>query len=250
MSWFTTEVPTRFIQLAKTFYAELEKFFASEEKTIAKPASTAQIKKDIVSFKQGDKKWGATKLGFSKTDSIHGFGCAMTSLTMAATYLGSPTKYWTPKLKPTQLTPLMANNIMKKANVFTANTYMLYLVGGAKSLGMKGVDSGVGKRLAASARSKIDECFSKGGLVLAHVDYKKSWKGDHWILLTQRTSGGTYRGIDPAYGKTLTLYTTPSESNGMSPHVLLYGRGDSFGAKTPAKIKSYKVVRYVALYRA
>lgn len=245
-TWFSFDVTDIFISTANKYYDEMSSLLESDDKPApAKPA------KQVTAFRQGDKRWGKEKLGNSKTGSIHGYGCALTSLTMAATYLGSSTKHWDKNLTPKQLTPLVANNIFKKANVFSANSYMLYITGGAKALGMTGKDSGIGKKISSSARTTIDQQLTNGGLVLAHVDYKKSWKGDHWILITQRTSEGSYKAIDPAYGKTLTLYTAPDAGITTSKHAILYGRGSSFSTAIPDKVKDkvkqYKVVRYVTL---
>jgi len=198
-------------------------------------------------FRQGDPRWGKTKLGHSPRASIHGYGCAMVSLAMASTYLGTPSSHWPAGLDPQDMTPLKTNNILKKAGAFAKSSYMLVIVKGAEALGMKGEDSGVGKRLTYKNRSAIDHTLRNGGLVMAHVDYKSSWTGDHWILLTHLGSDGTYQGIDPTYGKTITLYSTPDTPIINEPHVLMYGRRSSMGAKTPESVSNYRVVRYVTL---
>ena len=241
-----TTVNASFMSIANTYYDEMNGVCHSEPSpwmnTIPK-----QTQQNVIAFRQGDRRWGKEKLGYSKKGTIHGFGCAMTSLTMAATYIGSPTQHWDKDQAPKNLTPLVVNNIFKKAGVYKADTYMLFIVLGAKALGMNGTDSGVGKKINSTALLKIDQTLSKGGLVLAHVDYKKSWKGDHWILLTQKLNNSAYRAIDPAYGKTLSLHKSPDKHIKPVDYAVLYGRSNSFEVKTPSNVSHYKVVRYVLL---
>lgn len=208
--------------------------------------SEPTVNSQINPMRQGDKRWGKTKLGNSATGSIHSYGCAMVSLTMAGTFLGERTDHWPKNLDPQDLTPLKVNEIFKKSGVFTANSYMLYIVGGAKALGMEGKDSGIGKKLQSSAIATIDAAL-KTGLVLGHVDYKRSWKGDHWILLTDKNSDGSYLGIDPTYGKPVTLYTSADSHETHASYALLYGRSTSMGENTPDNVKGYKLVRFVTL---
>ena len=189
-------------------------------------------------------------LGNSTKGTIHGYGCAMTSLTMAATYMGARTRHWPINLKPSQLTPDIANNIIKKAGSFSKGSYMLWIVGGAIALGMDAKDSGVGQKIKSSDRLKIDEAL-KTGLVLVHINYKKDWIGDHWILLTHKNSTGAYVAIDPAYGKNIQLYASPDAGTPKKDHILLYGRSSSAEAsasqKVKDKIKQYELVRFVTL---
>jgi len=221
----------------------------SKKSSLSKGSSTCNDGEGlpkITALRQGDSRWGKTLLGNSKSGSIHGYGCAMVCLTMSATYLGSKTKYWAENDTPEKLTPLIVNGILKKAGAFTANSLMLYIVGGAKALGMDGSDSGVGKKQKSTAISEVNQAL-KDGLVMAHVDYKKDWKGDHWILITGKNCDGSYNAIDPAYGKNLKLFTTPGAGKATNRHILLYGRGTSMSPKTPEKVKHYKVVRFVTL---
>jgi hypothetical protein len=246
LTWFKSDATSNVEKLADSFYKEVAKFLEVKSE-VAGPKPVGLSKVTVEPFRQGDGKWGSIKLGNSSTGTIHSYGCAMVSLAMAATYLGSRTKHWPENLTPQKMTPIHANNILKKAGVFTANSYMLYITGGANALGMQAKDSGVGVKLGASARGNIDQCLSSGGLVLVHVDYKKSWVGDHWLLLTQKNSNGEYSGVDPAYGKALKLYKTPATGQTTSAHVVMYGRADSFGERTPENVKNYKVVRFVTL---
>lgn len=236
LNWLSGQISSSFLTAYDSYLREMEDI----------STKNSSVNSKISPMRQGDSKWGQTKLGNSNSASIHGYGCAMVSLTMAATYIGSRTEHWPDNISPKNLTPLLVNNILKKAGVFSSNSYLLYIVGGAKALGMTAVDSGVGVQLNSSVRSKLDSAL-KNGLVLAHVDYKKDWKGDHWILLTDKNVGGSYLGIDPAYGKKITLYSTPSNPVETAAHALMYGRSTSMGSNTPQNVQSYKVVRYITL---
>ncbi|MFV8781673.1 hypothetical protein ACNKU7_04545 [Microbulbifer sp. SA54] len=242
VKWLDEQVPQSVIDQYSFFERSLLDLFSGDEVQ----GNSAAVAPAVTPFRQGDERWGKKPLGFGG-GTIHGYGCAMTSLTMAATYLGSRTKYWPAGQQPDKLTPLIVNNILKSSNAFTKGSYILWIVGGAKALGMTGQDSGIGQELAQEAVHSIDACLKEGGLVLAHVDYKKDWVGDHWILITQKRSNGEYVAIDPAYGKALALYTTPDGGVKAKSHVLLYGRASSFIDTTPENVKNYRVVRYVTL---
>lgn len=249
LKWLDDQVPQAVIDQYSFFEKSLLDLFGDDEeedctKKVAPAVKTGMPA--VTPFRQGDPRWGKTTLGFGPA-TIHGYGCAMTSLTMAATYLGSRTKQWPAGQQPDKLTPLIVNNILKSANAFATGTYLLWIVGGAKALGMTGHDSGIGEKLAKEAVQSIDACLKTGGLVMVHVDYKRDWVGDHWILIIQKKSCGEYLAIDPAYGKALTLYETPDGNVKAKAHVLLYGRASSWVDRTPASVKSYRVVRYVTL---
>ena len=249
LTWLKSDLTSNVEKLADFFYREVGGVQGPAFKV--NDSKSADLSKVTVApFRQGDERWGSIKLGNSTTGTIHSYGCAMVGLAMAATYLGSRTQHWPESLTPQKMTPIHANNILKKAGVFTANSYMLYITGGAKALGMQAKDSGVGVKLGAGARTDVDQCLSKGGLVLVHVDYKHTWVGDHWLLLTEKNSSGDYSGIDPTYGKVLKLYKTPGAGQAVSPHVVMYGRADSFSERTPENVKNYKVVRFVTLHAA
>ena len=212
-----------------------------------KAASSPNKQPSIQAFKQGDKRWGQSGLGNQSSKTIHGYGCALTCLAMATTYIGEKTAHWPESQTPEKMTPLVANSILKTSGAFSKGSYLLWIVGGAKALGMDGQDSGIRKKLSDQALTNINNVLGKGGLAMAHVDYKKDWVGDHWILITRKVSANEYKAIDPAYGKELSLYTTPDKSQSTQDHIVLYGRSTSMGEKTPEKISKYKVVRYVTL---
>lgn len=218
--------------------------FINEIREVNQNNSRHQINDPL---KQGDDQWAKTLLGHSKKGTIHSYGCALVSLTMAAKLIGSSTSNWPDNTCPEDLDPIIANNILKKSNAFLANSYILYIVGGAKALGMTGKDSGINKKLASESRTTIDQTLNDGGLVMAHVNYKGEWQGDHWILLTNKTSEGEYLGADPAYGKPIKLFNSPDNGRACENHVLLYGGSTSMGKNTPKNVQSYEVVRFITL---
>ncbi|WP_105103031.1 peptidoglycan-binding domain-containing protein [Microbulbifer pacificus] len=250
-SWLNEQIPQSVIQQYHDVDRRLNILSARPATRLAKLPNQSGSTKDrsVIAFRQGDERWGASKLGFGN-GTIHQYGCTMTSLTMAATYLGSANSHWPENMQPSQLTPLVANEILKKAQAFQPGTVNMYVTLGAKALGMEGKDSGVGIRIQQSDLQSIDHCLQKGGLVLAHVDYKKDWIGDHWILISRKNSQGEYQAIDPTYGKHMILYASPDGGIPVQPHVVLYGRNSSWIDKTPENVKRYRVVRYLTLHDA
>lgn len=243
VAWLKRNMPSSFLSL-------LEESENCEPPLAQVTPKNVASKSKIPALRQGDPKWGRTLLG-SGTSTIHGAGCTMVSLTMAATYLGSPTKHWPKDLKPSQLTPLHTNNILKQAGVFAKNSSSMFVSGAATALGMENKEYGRDlKSVNASKQSTfmtlIDEALVKG-LVLAHVNYKGGWSGDHWILITGKHTGGHYTGIDPTYGKALKLYRTPDTGVTPQKHIMLYGRSTSMSPKTPENVKKYELVRFLTL---
>lgn len=158
-------------------------------------------------FRQGNYK---QKLGDSTTGTIAAYGCALCSLTMAATCIGSVTQHWPEDLKPRELTPLKSNEIMRKAGVF--NGYALVMKKAANSLGMEFDEYGRAGELTPDDISLVDAHLNRGYPIAAHVDYKKDAVGDHWILVIARYGNGKYTAIDPAYGKTMQLTRGDNQS--------------------------------------
>jgi peptidoglycan hydrolase-like protein with peptidoglycan-binding domain len=242
IQWFSGQINSNIELLHKEFLAENDKTLG-----IAPPLSSPIEPKKISAFSQADKKWGADTLGngSGKSATIRASGCALVSLTMAATYLGSVTPDWPADLKPNQLDPVKANGVLKKAGAFTKNSYSLMITNGAKALGMKGIDSGRGGKLGSGHIQTIEDCLRNGGLVMLHVDYKGNTQGDHWVLLTEKTASGDYSAIDPAYGKEITFSRKPASGTTIES-VILYGKSQT-NAKNAG---SYKVVRFVTLNAA
>lgn len=242
MQWFSGQINSNIELLHKDFVAENYKALG-----ISAPLSSPIESKQISTFSQTDKKWGSNTLGngSGKGATIRASGCALVSLAMAATYLGSITSHWPVGLKPNQLDPTKTNAILKKSGAFSKNSYSLMITNGAKALGMKGADSGRGGKLASGQIQTVEDCLRNGGLVMLHVDYKGNIQGDHWVLLTEKTASGDYKAIDPAYGKEIAFTRTPSSGTAVKS-VILYGKSQT-NAKNAG---GYKVVRFVTLTAA
>jgi hypothetical protein len=198
-------------------------------------------------FRQGNYK---QKLGDSTTGTIAAYGCALCSLTMAATCIGSATEYWPEDLKPRELTPLKSNEILRKAGVF--NGYALVMKKAANALGMEFDEYGRAGDLTANDVRLIDAHLNRGYPIAAHVDYKRDAVGDHWILVIARYGNGKFTAIDPAYGKTMQL-TRGDNQTVNNPRYneikderqgVLFGWSGSGGSSAQEK---YVVVRFALL---
>jgi hypothetical protein len=161
-------------------------------------------------IKQGHYR--STQLG-SGDLNISGHGCALCTLAMAATAIGTPNKnFWPEGLLPRDLTAPKANAIIKAAGGFSGS--LLNMPVAADALGMTYDEFGRKRKLKASDVSWIESHLAMGFPVAGHVDYKSSKIGDHWILIAQRRPDGTFDAIDPAYGKVVTLTKAPMSSVG------------------------------------
>jgi hypothetical protein len=160
-----------------------------------------------VMFKQGNYK--STALG-SGNLNVSGHGCALCTLTMAATAIGTATKHWPKGLAPRDLTPPAANDIIKAAGGF--NQSLLKMGVAAEALGMTYDEFGRTKDLRASDVAFIESNLAAGNPVAGHVDYKSSKVGDHWILIVDRHPNATFDAIDPATGRLIKLTKAPMSS--------------------------------------
>ena len=165
-----------------------------------------------VAFRQGD--YGKVSLG-SGSLNISGHGCALCTLTMAATVHGSPNKHWPKSLRPADLDPPAANAIIKAAGGFSGSS--LFMAKAASALGMTYDEYGRTKTLVPADVGLIEAHLNAGFPVAGHVDYKSSAVGDHWVLIIKRYIGGTFDAIDPATGKLLNL-TKHGTSTGPKAH--------------------------------
>ena len=164
-------------------------------------------------FRQGE--YASTKLGEGKLN-IAGHGCALCTLTMAATAIGSPTKDWPADLLPRDLTPPIVNDILRKAGVFDGS--LLVMGRAAEALGMSYDEYGMrptdwNDKLSADEVLYIESNLIATNPVAANVDYRESERGDHWILITKRFGDGTFGCIDPATGRALKLTKSPPPAN-------------------------------------
>lgn len=196
-----------------------------------------------------------TRTGHSAKYNLSATGCAVTTLAMAATAIGSTTEHWPPDLTPRNLTPPQANNIFIKAKQFTGGD--LIMRGGASALGMSYTEYGRSSNLSQADLTKLNNHLSKGYPAAAHVDYKKSASGDHWILITKRNCDGSYSAIDPLFGGEISLLTT-SDSNARYTKEraakktgVLFGGKETHNPKAGPKTKkgqqNYIVVRFALL---
>ncbi|HEY8258273.1 MAG TPA: hypothetical protein VIG08_11525 [Gemmatimonadales bacterium] len=161
----------------------------------------------FIMFKQGDYK--TTTLG-SGSLNVSGHGCALCTLTMAATAIGTATTHWPKDLQPRDLTPPKANDIIKAAGGF--NGSLLKMGVAAEALGMTYDELGKTSDLKQSDVTWIESHLAAGFPVAGHVDYKSSNVGDHWILIAGRRPNGTFDAIDPATGRVVTLTRSPMSS--------------------------------------
>lgn len=209
------------------------------------------------------KKWNSTYSVFNQntergtlgatTQTIARSGCTLCTLTMAATYLGAPTKYWPEGLQPQDLTPPKANAICYKAKAFSG--YELIVKTAAEALGMLYVEygreivngKGVDYSLEDWHLTLLDTHLRTERPVAAHVDYHSGTKGDHWILVVQRNGDHTYTAIDPATGGTMILMSGRNQSVNHARYAQIRDRRTGILFGTPqgqGSQKNYVVVRF------
>lgn len=191
----------------------------------------------FVAFRQGEYK--TVTLGDGDLN-ISGFGCALCTLTMAATVIGSPTNHWPPDLLPGDLTPPITNQILLRAGAFTGS--LLTMAKAAQGLGMTydeyGMRPGAWEdKLKGEDVLLIESNLVAGNPVAANVDYKGDARGDHWILVTHRSGNGTFGAIDPATGRAVTLTKSLPQLSNVSTTMnrdlkggVLYGYGQGGSA--------------------
>lgn len=157
--------------------------------------------------------WGRLILGFG-SDSIGLSGCILTALTMAFNYFNPSS---------TPLTPDTANDLLKQANAFVANSSSMYVDRGAAAIGMilQDIVSFDGKGTPSAdainaMTSFIDKTLSSGGLILLRVDHNRDigLKGDHTIVIYDRTPTG-YIAADPALARMIDIDRNLQGSAGM-----------------------------------
>ncbi|GLS24354.1 peptidoglycan-binding domain-containing protein [Marinibactrum halimedae] len=193
-------------------------------------------------------------IGNSSSYTIYSIGCTLTSLTMAATAVGSSNEHWPEDLLPKDLTPVKANDILKKAGAFAKNSGEMVVKDGAAALGMVYEEYGRNNNLTKQDLLSLKTHLGKGYPVIAHVDYKKSATGDHWILIVRANADGTVSAIDPSGGGEIKLKTTPNENTryqgdrAKEKSGVLFGyTGNQYkgvGPKTQSRQQKYIVVRF------
>ncbi|MEJ6401467.1 hypothetical protein V8J85_01110 [Yoonia sp. 2307UL14-13] len=228
---------------------------ASAGKMAAKAGKqTNKTADDPVAFKQRD--YATTNLG-KGTKTISQWGCTLCSLTMAATAIGSRTKHWPAGLQPADLTPIKANEILKKGGAFQTGSSAMAVAAGARALGMKAVEYGHGNTALPTPDDGYAQIIGHlygGGLVAVWVDYKdkkyttdyKKALGDHWLLLTSVT-GDSIKALDPARkAKSITFGSCPPDGRTRTHND---EKAVLFGTSGDAAQLNYAVTRYILLSR-
>jgi len=216
------------------------------------------VKKSGKYVKLSQWEYPNTKIGNSTKYSIRQIGCTLTTLTMAATAIGNPTKHWPDNLLPKDLTPVKANDILKKSGAF-ANGGEMLVSSGASALGMTYKEFGRNSNLTSQDMTLLKDHLGKGYPVAAHVDYKDKDNtaddlGDHWILVVRANSDGSFAAIDPMFGGEIKLKATANQNarykgdRAKEKTGVLFGyksgQDKKAGPKTQRNQQKYIVVRF------
>jgi hypothetical protein len=210
-------------------------------------AAPATMVAGFMMFKQGDYR--SCSLGNGGLN-IASHGCALCTLTIAATSIGTATAHWPKDLRPRDLTPPQANDIVKAAGGFQGSNLKMGMA--ADALGMTYDEFGRSSNLGQSDVSWIESHLAAGFPVAGHVDFRSSNVGDHWILIVQRRPDGTFDAIDPATGRMVRLTKSPVSSmfdpKG-GPRTDAIGKGVLFGwgQGGSRSQQNYVVVRFALL---
>lgn len=195
-------------------------------------------------------------------------GCCLCTLTMAATGIGRPTKYWPAGLLAKDLTPHIANKIVVEGGGYVeAEGLKTDYVPGLFGMKVERYGPRYDHAIGPNALDLIDGHLADGNPVAAHVDYRRGTsKGDHWILITNKNNDplNGYDAIDPASGTKMKM-TKYSAANGREfdffmkklnnsnysyePGVL-YGVPSAAGAcseRQRNKQRDYRMVRFLLL---
>lgn len=193
-----------------------------------------------------------------RVSTIATHGCLLCTLTMAATAVGARTQWWPAGLKPQNLTPPKANEILKKSGAFGTN-YTLNTNTACPALGMDMDQYGHGTEIPPNSLDLIRGHIAGGNPVAAHVDYKKGDSGDHWVLITKAVGGGIieFEALDPAGGKEMYFHSISSLNDryhygtGGSRRGVLFGvAGTGASENQRRKQMDYIVQRFILLSMA
>ena len=149
-------------------------------------------------FWQGDARWRHDLLGLGSS-TMGKAGCLVTSLTLAAHWLG---------VKTPEFTPGDANQLLKKhVNCWNGSNLIMSLA--AKPLGLS---CPADKRLKApfgdpGLKKLLEETLKDGDAAIIHVSTDGDPKdgGEHFILAYQLTEAGEVLCADPALGASVSL---------------------------------------------
>ena len=198
-----------------------------------------------------------------RVSTIATHGCLLCTLTMAATAIGARTQWWPTGLRPQNLTPPKANEILKKSGAFGSN-YTLNTNNACPALGMDMDQYGYNTEIPPNSLDLIRGHIAGGNPVAAHVDYKNSTKasddaGDHWVLITQAVGGGLieFEALDPAGGKVMYFHSVSALNDryqygtGGSRRGVLFGvAGTGVSDRQRRKQMNYIVQRFILLSTA
>jgi hypothetical protein len=126
---------------------------------------------------------------------------------MAATLIGSPTNRWPGNLRPSNLDPSLANNILQRAGAFRGSS--LDMPKAANALGVTYDEYGKVKDTKPEDVAIIQEHKQHGYPMAAHVAYGGSTTGIRWILIVTRYSDRTFGCIDPRLWSRNQAYQQP-----------------------------------------
>ena len=213
-----------------------------------------------------DKDGETTRQDAKATIASH--GCCLCTLTMAATGIGRPTEHWPKNLVAKDLTPHIANKIVKDGGGYFLKGLSTFSVPGLFGMSVERYGPGYENEIGENAISLIDGHLAQGFPIAAHVDYKRVGSdGDHWILITNKTNDcyRKYDAIDPASGTKMGL-TPNSAANTRDLDLFLkkmddpkftYQPGVLYGIASPPSAKcsekqrnkqdNYRMVRFLLL---
>ncbi len=149
-------------------------------------------------FWQGDARWGGHTLGLGSSNMARA-GCLVTSLTLAAHWLGVK--------DPADFTPGDANELLKKhQNCWSGSNLVMALA--AKHLGLSApADKRIRGKFGDPALQKLlVDTLNDGDCAIIHVstDGDPADGGEHFILAYQLTSEAVVC-ADPALGASVVL---------------------------------------------
>jgi hypothetical protein len=140
------------------------------------------------------------KLGNSTTETFAASGCAVTSLSMAATLLGHRTTHWPADIEPKDLTPPIVQTILRAAGAFQGAGVIFDKAIPALGMTLKAGYGRFAETLDGSEIVHIDVHLLSGKPVILHVDWSGGSGGDHFILCVSMNGDDTYNILDPATG--------------------------------------------------
>ncbi|WP_434384694.1 C39 family peptidase [Melittangium boletus] len=163
------------------------------------PVKPVWVLEGVPLFRQGDAAWGQRILGKDRT--IHGAGCAMTSVAMAISKISGQA------INPGELDEYLDSHAGYSVSSSGVQGNGLKWNVAAKSRGLSA------SRWSSCQLSMIDKELSAGRPVVAGVDYKAGSDGgangtDHWVTIVGKSQKGAeslYSAHDPATGAAFTF---------------------------------------------